>query len=104
MPQSQSRADLPKVGERRPEQGPAQVLHAARAACPTLRADRALDHLHVAIAPLLDTLVEVDQPLGHESRVRILAIRGDEDVLDPSVGERGVGRYRVAPLDEVAEV
>ena len=68
---SQSGADLPQVGERRPEQRPAQVLDAARAAGPALRADRPFDHLHVAVAPLLDALVEVDQPLGDERGVRV---------------------------------
>src|SRR3954452_15856115 len=51
---SQLRADLPEVGERRPEQGPAQVLDTAGTAGAAFRADRPFDHLHVPVAPLLD--------------------------------------------------
>ena len=72
----------------------AQVLDAARAAGPALRADRPLDHLHVAVAPFLDALVEVDQPLRDERRVRVAAVDRDQHLLDRVVGRR---RRRAGP-------
>ena len=44
--------------------------HRSSRPCPSLVADRALDHLHVAVAPLLQALVEVDHPLRHSGRRR----------------------------------
>ena len=47
------------------EQGGAQVGRAGGSAGAGLAADRALHHLHVPVAPLLQALVQVDEPLGH---------------------------------------
>src|SRR3712207_8115367 len=58
---SQQREDRPE--ERRP-----QVLRARRAARADLVADRALDHLHVAVAPLLQALVEVHERLAEDRK------------------------------------
>ena len=81
--------------------------HRAPAAPPArpalLGADRPLDHLDVAVAPLLDALVEVDQALGDERRIGVLGVRGDQHVLDPRVGGVGIGRDSVSPLRQIAE-
>src|SRR5919107_2137607 len=79
-------ADLPEVGEDRLEQRSPEVLDPGRAAGPALRPDRPLDHLDVAIAPLLEALVEVDEPLRDQGGVGIASVDGDQEVLDALVG------------------
>ena len=91
---SEARADLPQVGEGRPEERRAQVLDPARAARAALRADRPLDHLHVPVAPLLDALVEVDQALGDQRGIGVAVVDRDEDLLDPLVRDGRIGRER----------
>ena len=91
------------------EQGRAQVLHAARAAGPAFRADRPFDHLHVAVAPLLDALVEVDEPLGDQRRIGVAAVDRDEGrpgrVRPATVGSSGTGwpRRRGRPRNDVPD-
>ena len=67
---SQVAPDGPQVGERRVPQRGAQVGGARRSAGAGLVADRALDHLHVPVAPLLHALVDVDEALGDLRRAR----------------------------------
>src|SRR5690606_27664314 len=108
---SQLGADRPQVRERGLEQRAAQVLRAGAAAGPALRADGPLDHLHVAVAPLLHALVEVDEPLAHAGDRRVVAVDLDQDALD--LGRRLDGprdtalelraRHVVAPAREVVE-
>ena len=63
---------------------------------PGLLADRALDHLHVPVAPLLDALVDVDQPLADLGPGRVGAVDLDQAVLHaparrrPDAREAGV--------------
>ncbi len=53
----------------------------------------------MAVAPLLDALVEVDQPLGDEGRVGVTAVDGDERRLDPVIRESRIRRHVVAQID-----
>ena len=55
----------------------------------------------MAVAPLLDALVQVHQPLGDEGGIGVLAIDRDERLLDGRVGDLGLERDRVAALGEV---
>ena len=91
--------DRPEVREERLEEGGAQVLDAARAAGTFLGADRPLDHLHVAIAPLLNPFVEVDEALADLRQVGARAV--DLDQLLPgapaSPGWAASDRARAAP-------
>ena len=78
---SQPAAHRPQVGEGGVEERRAQVRRARRAAGARLVADRPLDHLDVAVAPLLKALVDVDQALAHLRLRAIDAVDVDEDVL-----------------------
>src|SRR5690606_23132373 len=70
---SKLRADLPQVREGRPERLP-EIFRAGAAAGAHLHADRALDHLHMTIAPLLNSLIEIDEALTHLPCICIIAI------------------------------
>src|ERR1700761_2157530 len=75
-------ADPPRGGERGAERGGAQVARAGRAAGAGLGADDPLDHLHVPVAPFLDTLVDVDQGLTDLGRLAGLVIDLGKQCLD----------------------
>ena len=63
-PASQLGADRPQIGKQRlVERGP-QIVGARAAAGAPPGADGALHHLDVAVAPLLNAFVEIDQPLA----------------------------------------
>src|SRR3954453_14450014 len=83
---SQGGAHRPQVGEHRAEERRAQVLGARRATRPRLVADRPLDHLHVAVAPLLHALVEVDEALGDLRRLAVAPVGVEHGALDAIVG------------------
>src|SRR5687767_6765246 len=73
-------ADGPEIREERLVERRAKVLRAVPAGAGP-RADRALDHLHVVVAPLHDPLVEVDEALGHLGRLAVVAVRLDQSRL-----------------------
>src|SRR5439155_17991512 len=56
-----------------------------------LRPDRALHHLHVPVAPLLDSLVQIDQPLAKGGQHGIAAVDVDEDRPERGHGFGGAG-------------
>ena len=60
----------------------AQVGGAGRAAGAGLVADRALDHLDVAVAPLLEALVEVDEALADLGRPAVVGVHGEQHVVE----------------------
>src|SRR5206468_11435009 len=66
----------------RASKGRAQVLHAGRSARPRLRADRPLHHLRVPIAPLLDTLIEIDQAFAELGVLRVAPVDAHQQMLD----------------------
>ena len=66
---------------------------------PALLADRALDHLHVPVAPLLDALVDVDHPLADLRRAGVAAVHLDQAVLHAAARGR---RARPRPRDRSA--
>ena len=47
-----------------------------------LVADRPLDHLHVAVAPLLEALVEVDEALADLGRAAVGDVHGEQHVVE----------------------
>src|SRR6266545_1303259 len=73
---------LPQVRKQRSSQRAREVGNAARSACPPFHADCAFDHLHMAITPLLQTLVEIHEPLAQLRVLRIAAIDVDENLLN----------------------
>ena len=96
---SQPAVHRPQVGEQRGEQGAAEVRGARGSTGARLVADRGLDHLHVPIAPLLQTLVEVDQPLADLRRPAVVGVDGEQHVVEPGasgVGGRVTSRSRTA--------
>src|SRR5437762_9311204 len=84
----------PEVGKERASNRLSQVCGAGRSAGAALCSDRPLDHLHVAVAPLLDALVEIDEALAELRVLGIAAIHLDENPLD--LGRRLDGRGHVA--------
>jgi hypothetical protein len=48
--------------------------------------DGSLDHLHVAIAPLLKALIQVNQALTNGSGVVVFSVNGEQDILHAFVG------------------
>ena len=58
-----------------------EIRSSARASRPDLHSDRALDHLDVAVAPLLQPFVEIHQPLAQLRILWIAAIDVDEKLL-----------------------
>ena len=85
---SEARTDRPQVGkDRSPERG-VQVSGAGRAASARLGADRALDHLDVPVAPLLQPFVEVDEALAEVGGARVGAIHVEQDRLELRIGRR----------------
>ena len=77
LPVLQTRTDFPEVGKEIVADGITQVFRSRRAAGSELRPDRPLHHLHVAIAPLLYALVEIDEPLAQFDVFHIASIQGD---------------------------
>src|SRR5262245_2604157 len=63
-------SDRPEVREDWVEEAALQELDAERAAGAFLVADRALDELHVAVFPLLESLVEVGHQLEEDRERR----------------------------------
>jgi len=84
--------DLPQIGEGGAEQGGAQVRRARRAAGALLGADDPFDHLHVPVAPFLDTFVDVDEGLADLGRFARPLVYLSEQRLDLAVGRRGLAR------------
>src|SRR5213594_2500631 len=91
---SQVRPNRPEVRKERASHCLSQVCGASRSTCAPLRPDGPLDHLHVAIPPLLDALVEIDEALAQLSVLGFAAIDLDEDVLN--LGRRLDRRGHVA--------
>src|ERR671923_1162122 len=79
---SQLGANRPEVGEHRLEEGRAEVADPRGAARPRPGADRPLHHLDVAIAPLLEPLVEVDHALADLGGLAGVAVGGEDRCLD----------------------
>src|SRR3954452_23664635 len=78
----QLRPYRPQIGKQRPSDRLAQVGGACGSAGAVPRTDRALDHLHVTIAPLLDPFVQVDEALAQLRVLCVTAVEVDEDLLD----------------------
>ena len=76
------RTNFPQVRKEVPPDGIPQVLGAAASTRAHLSADSPFNHLHVPIPPLLDAVVEVDEPLAELGILRVAAVHLDEDVLD----------------------
>ena len=72
--------DGPEVGEEGLKQRFPQELDARAAAGAELVADGPLHGLDVAVAPLLQALVEVDEELGQLRGPGVLGVDGDEQV------------------------
>src|SRR5258705_4127066 len=87
-------SNFPEIGKQGPADGRCEVSGASRTSRPALYADRPLDHLHVAIAPLLQPLVEIDQALTEFRVLRIRAIDLDQERLN--LGRRFGGPSHVA--------
>src|SRR5262249_2929198 len=87
------------------------VLGSARTARAGLDADRAFDHLHVAIPPLLKAFVEVDQAFTNLAHQLVLSIDRQQDVLHRrrrldwprDVSTQGFCRYVEALAREVLQ-
>src|SRR5688572_29817689 len=73
---------FPQIGKEVPAEGGAKVRGAHRAAGAGPRADGALHHLHVTVAPLLKALVEIDQPLAQLRVLRVRSVDADQHLLD----------------------
>src|SRR5262245_26089697 len=61
---SEPTSDLPQVREQRPAYCCREIRRATRPTRSRLHADRAFDHLHVAIAPFLQAFVEIHEPFA----------------------------------------
>src|SRR5262245_70394 len=79
---SQLRSDFPEIRKKRPSNRFTQIGSARRSAGAALRANCALDHLHVTVAPLLHPLVEVDEPFAQLGVLAVLSIELDQNPLD----------------------
>src|SRR5438874_13783633 len=88
------RSNRPQIGKERAADGFSQVRGAGGSTGALPRADRALDHLHVPVAPLLDPLVEIDDALAEFRVLRVASVDLDEQLLD--LGRRLDRRRRVA--------
>src|SRR5215212_6821956 len=82
---SQPVPDRPEIREVRPEERRSQVLDTRRATGARFRADRPLDHLDVAIPPLLEPLVQIDEPFRDERGIGVAAVDVYDDLLDTLV-------------------
>src|SRR5436309_626475 len=79
---SQLRPDLPQIRkERTAERGP-KILDTGRASGAGFRSNRPLDHLYVSVAPFLDALVQVHEPLAQLGVLRIAPIDVHQQPLD----------------------
>src|SRR5688572_3963924 len=73
--------DGPQGGEDGQEQRALEELGAERAAGAALAADGALDELDVAVAPLLQALVEVGEQLEQQAQVGPVLVQAQQLVL-----------------------
>ena len=80
-PGLEMRTDFPEVRKQRRANRRAEIGGTGRSAGSRLDADRALDHLHVSIAPLLNALVQIDEPLANLGVLRIVAIHLNQHLL-----------------------
>ena len=70
----EARANRPQIWKQRRKQRRSQICRARTTTCPLLETDGALDHLHMAIAPLLNTFVKVNEEFAHRAFGGMVAI------------------------------
>src|SRR5881396_2073851 len=80
-PPSELSSNGPEIRKRGLIQSRQQILRAGGTARPLFRADGALDHLHVPIAPLHEPLIEIHKPLGDLRDGRVLLVNLHENAL-----------------------
>ena len=73
---------LPQVRKQRSSQCAREVGNAARTPSPALYPNGSLYHLDVPVPPLLQTFVEIHEPLAELRVLRIAAIDVDENLLN----------------------
>src|SRR5205814_6132639 len=73
---------FPEVRKERASNCLPQIRGARRSTRSTPGADRPLDHLDVAVAPLLDALVQIDEALAQFGVLGIATIHVGENALD----------------------
>ena len=78
---SEFAADLPQIRKQWLEEGISQIRRTSRSACSHLCSNRAFHHLHVSVAPFLDSLVEIYESLAECSQKWVGVIDPDQFLL-----------------------
>ena len=74
----EARANRPQIWKQRRKQRCSQICRARTTTCPLLETDGALNHLHMAIAPLLNSFVEVNEEFAHRAFGGMVAIHAQQ--------------------------
>ena len=74
--------NLPQVRKQRSSQRAREVGNTARTPGAALHSNGSLHHFDVAVPPLLQTLVEIHEPLAEFRVLRIAAVDVDENLLN----------------------
>src|SRR5678815_2606677 len=80
------RDSVPQVRKQVPSDRRLQIGGAARAPGSRLGADGPFHHPDVAVSPLGDSLVEVDEPLANLGTLHVAAVHVEENLLNLVVG------------------